>query len=297
MLLFFTSCNNDKVFENEQYKNVFALISTGIDNVSEKFHDLGEESIGYVTASMGGTRNITRDVTVNLVEDSYLVESYNITNFDNDVSKYARRMSSNNYSLESYTFTIPAGSIGASVPIKIRPDGLSPDSVYFIPLRIQTHDLYEANQLKSYVLYSARMKNFYAKADGNTRYNMRAKHRTEGSSTELEMPGTKIMHPLTKNSVRVMVSNENFVSEVDRFEKLAIILEVDENNNVIIKPYKNVDIQQVEGDERFPNVFKLEDDGFKKYKTFLLRYNYTVSGKTTEIKEELRLEYKEGEDD
>jgi len=54
-LLFITAtCDRDEVFEREQYKNVFALISES-DNVSRKFHKLGEESVGYVAASLGGT--------------------------------------------------------------------------------------------------------------------------------------------------------------------------------------------------------------------------------------------------
>lgn len=52
LLLTFTACDRDEVFEREQYKNVFALISES-DNVSRKYHKLGEESIGYVSASLG----------------------------------------------------------------------------------------------------------------------------------------------------------------------------------------------------------------------------------------------------
>ena len=43
----------------------------------------------------------------------------------------------------------------------------------------------------------------------------------------------------------------------------------------------------------FPNIFKIEDDGFKTYKTFLLRYNYVSGSTVVEMKEELRLEFKE----
>ncbi len=45
-LLLLFSCDRDQVFEKEQYKNVFALISES-DNVVRKFHNLGEESTGY----------------------------------------------------------------------------------------------------------------------------------------------------------------------------------------------------------------------------------------------------------
>jgi hypothetical protein len=48
----------------------------------------------------------------------------------------------------------------------------------------------------------------------------------------------------------------------------------------------------VEDDPDFPNIFKIEDDGYRKYNTFLLRYNYKVGGTTYQMKEELRIEIK-----
>lgn len=60
-LLLLFSCDRDQVFEKEQYKNVFALISES-DNVVRKFHNLGEESTGYISASLGGTNPTTKDI-------------------------------------------------------------------------------------------------------------------------------------------------------------------------------------------------------------------------------------------
>ena len=47
LALALVACDRDEVFEKEQYKNVFALISEN-DNVSRKFHLLGKESVGFV---------------------------------------------------------------------------------------------------------------------------------------------------------------------------------------------------------------------------------------------------------
>jgi hypothetical protein len=71
-------------------------------------------------------------------------------------------------------------------------------------------------------------------------------------------------------------------------------MEIGNDNKVKLESYKNMEIKQIEGDPDFPNVVVLEDDGFKTYKTFLLYYSYKSSGGTIyNIKEELRLEYKE----
>lgn len=288
--MLFSSCDRDEVFTREQYKNVFALISES-DNVSSKYHDLGDESIGYVAASVGGTKPTEKSIQVNLIEDSSLIDAYNRTNYDFDYSKYVRPLPASKYDIDSYSFTIPAGEIGGRLPIRIRPDGLSPDSSYFIPLRVETHSSYELNPEKNYVLYRVRTKNYWARADGNTVYGMRARLRQEGSSFELQLPGTKIMHPISEREVRIMAGNETFSSDIEAFNRSAIVLRIEEDNGVTIRPYKDIEIRQIDGDDEYPNIFFIEDDGFKTYKTFLLHYYFTIGGETYEMKEELRLEF------
>ncbi|GGG77521.1 hypothetical protein GCM10007415_06830 [Parapedobacter pyrenivorans] len=284
------SCERDEIFEREQYKNVFALISEN-DNVSSKFHDLGSETIGYVAASLGGTTPTNKPIEVNLIEDPTLIDEYNRTNFDVDHSKYVRPLPTSKYDIEKYSFTIPAGDIGGRLPIRIRPDGLSPDSSYFIPLRVESHSSYEVNPEKSFLLYRVRIKNYWARADGNTIYSMRARLRQDGSAFELQLPGTKIMHPIGEREVRIMVGNEAYSSNVNVFNRAAITLLIGEDNKVTIRPYKDVEVQQIDGDSDYPNTFAIEDDGFKTYKTFLLNYYFRMDGVVYQMKEELRLEF------
>ncbi|MDR1719093.1 MAG: DUF4361 domain-containing protein [Dysgonamonadaceae bacterium] len=194
------SCNRDEVFEKEQYKNVFALISES-DNITHKFHALGEESIGYVAASLGGTNPTNKDIHIRLAEDRSLIDEYNIVNYDVDVSKYVN-----------------------------------------------------------------------------------------------VLPESKVMHPLTKNKLRTMAGNETYVSDINVFNKSAIVMEIADDNKVTITPYKNIEVMQIDNDPDYPNIFKVENDGFKTYKTFLLRYNYKMENTWYEMKEELRLEFDPNED-
>jgi len=295
LFLGLSACNRDEVFEREQYKNVFALVSED-DNVFTKYLKLGEESTGYVAASCGGTNSTQKDIVVNLVEDESLIDDYNKTNFDVNISKYARPLPMDRYSIGSYQFTIPKGEVSGRLPISVSPDGLSPDSTYFIALKEDSHTTYEVNPDKNFVLYSVKVKNYWAQGNGNTIYTMRGKLREEGATTEIEMPGTKIMQPISKNKVRIIAGNETYESDIAVFNKAAIILEIGDDNKVTISPYKNIEVQQIDGDADFPNIFKVEDDGFKTYKTFLLKYSYKVASTTYEIKEELRLEFDEEED-
>jgi hypothetical protein len=290
------ACDRDEVFEKEQYKNVFALIS-GSDNVSPRYHKLGTESVGYVAASCGGTNPTRQDIVVNLTEDASLIDDYNKANFDVNVSKYARPLPKNKYDIDSYQFTIAAGAIGGRLPVRIRPDGLSPDSTYFIALRVDSHTTSELNPEKSYLLYSVRIRNYWAKGDGATIYSMRGKLMVQGEAAELEMPGTKVMQPLSRNSVRVMAGNETWEADIAVINKGAIILEIGEDNRVTISSYEDMEVQQIDGDADFPNVFRIEDDGFKTYKTFLLKYSYKTGNTTWEMKEELRLEFNEADEE
>lgn len=297
LFLLLASCDRDEVFEKEQYKNVFALISES-DNVVNKFHELGEESVGYVSASLGGTNPTTEDIVVNVVEDPSLIDKYNLNNFDIDRSKYIHALPKDNYHIESMQFTIKKGEINGRLPITINPDGLSPDSSYFIPLRVESFSAYELNPKKSYVLYTVRTKNWWALSDGSSSYSMRSKFKIKGSLSEINLPGSKVMFPISKNKVRIIAGNEKYESDVKALYLSAIVLEISEDNKVSISPYGKIDVTQIDGDKDFPNVFMIENDGFYSYKTFLLHYEYVgTDGVTYEIKEELRMEYDENEDE
>lgn len=283
-LLGLLSCDNDEIFKTEQYKNVFALVS-GTDNIYSKYYDLREEeSIGYLSASCGGTNPTTKDINISLVEDPLLIEAYNKTNYDVEYNKYAHQLSKSKYDIDSYKLRIPAGEIKASLPIRIRPEGLSPDSTYFIPLRIDSHDSYEANPEKSYVLFEIRIKNFYAKAEGTT-YNLTGKEQARS------IFGTKIMHPLGANKVRIMAGTEAYLADIEVHKKYALVLEIDEEGKVYITPYGDIQVNQIDDDPEYTNIFKVDYDGYRYYKTFLLRYDFSSDGNTYEMREELRLQF------
>lgn len=285
LLIGMLSCDRDEVFEREQYKNVFALISE-TDNVFTRFHDLrDEESIGYLSASNGGTNPTLEDIYASIKVDPSLVDNYNRLNYDLDYEEYAHQLTTDNYSIDSHQLIIPAGEIKGTLPIRIRPQGLSPDSIYLIPLKVDEYDHYEVNPEKSYMLYRVRIKNFYAKDYGVTTYNL------TGTRNGVNVFGAKNMHPLAANKVRIMVGTETYLPNVDILRSSAIVLELDENDNVQISPYGDISVTQVDGDPDFPNNFQIEFDGFRYFKKFLLRYNYTLNGVTVEMKEELRYNY------
>jgi hypothetical protein len=292
------ACDENKQYEAELYKKVFAIVSSDNYNVFEKEHDLDEaESTGYISVSIGGTNPTETDVNITLVEDVNLFNRYNRGTHDVAIDKYARLLPAKHYTIESYDMTIPAGKREARLPIKIRPEGLSPDSTYLISLKIKDYSHYEVNPDKADILYRVLIKNYYAvqKSPGTT-YNMK------GKLDDGTILGTKRMFPLTRNSVRIMAGNPTEAAAVpdnpDVVAKWSITLEIADNGHVTIKPFKNgrIQVEQLDDDDpEYPNKFYIEDDGFYTYKSFLLHYKYKVEGDNEEheVKEELRLEFKD----
>jgi hypothetical protein len=282
------SCDRDELFEREQYKQVFALLSDD-NNVFAEEHDLDlTESQGFVSAACGGSLPTEKAINITIVEDEELLLQYNRSNFDVDESKYARWIPSDKYDIADYGITVPAGERVGLMSVKIRPNGLSPDSVYFIPLRADKFDAYELNTEKSSVLYRVFLKNYYATNKTATYYNSR------GKLGAANIMITKQVYPVAGNSVRIMagdivISNPS----VAELNSRAVLLTVDENDSVRIKAWKDLDITQVNGDPDYPNTFYIYDDGYKTYKTFLLRYDYVYDGRTYSMQEELSLEFRE----
>jgi hypothetical protein len=287
------SCNEDEIFEREQYKVVFALVSDEDHNVFNVVHDLDEpESVGYVAASCGGTNVTDKDIKVTLVQAVEPFDTYNKDNFDVETDKFARRLPADKFDIDSYSLTIPAGERSGRLTVRVRPDGLSPDSIYFIPLKVDDYSAYEVNPTKSDVLYRVRIKNKYAvqptKSD-YTNYTLR------GIYDGVNRMGIKPMHPLSSNKVRIMAGPDAFQEDVSVINTSCIILTIDANNKVSISPYKDIEVEQVDGDPDFPNIFKIDDDGYNIYKTFLLSYKYKVGSTTYTMKEELRIKLEENE--
>ncbi|MDR0714422.1 MAG: DUF4361 domain-containing protein [Bacteroidales bacterium] len=282
------SCNIDAVYEKEQYKKVIALVSNAEYNVFPVVHDLEEpETAGYAAAVCGGTNPTDREIRISLAPDREIFDNYNMRTFDVDSAKFARLMPESQYTIGDYGITIPAGERYGRMEILVRPGGLSPDSTYFIPLKAESISAYELNPDKDYLLYRVLIKNRWATQESVTNYTMRAFRGTT------QLPGVKVMHPISRNRVRVMVANAAFQSNIATINQYGMYLDIGANNRVSITPVKDLVVSQVDGDPDYPNLYRLEDDGYRKYQTFLLRYNYMDGSTTYQMKEELRLEIKE----
>lgn len=279
------SCNDDAIFEKEMYKNEVALISSDYHNTfQEVVHLTGEEIIGYIAASVGGTHAPEKDMVIGLEEDPAPLALYNYSLYDADESLYARQLHPDKYEIADPRIQINAGERTGKSMIKLNPDGLSPDSTYFISLRATDISGVELNPKKSTILYQIVLENNYASQAKSSLYTM------TGMMDGMVTAANKQLFPLTHNSVRMIAGNETFVSTVEALEMNSVILEVAEDSTVTIKPYGSIQVTQLDGDPKYPNLFVVEEAYGQKTNVFLLSYEYTIGTVTKVMKERVEMQ-------
>lgn len=279
------SCNDDAIFEKEMHKNEVALISSDYHNTfQEVVHLTGEEIIGYIAASVGGTHAPEKDMVIGLEEDPAPLALYNYSLYDADESLYARQLQPDKYEIADPRIQINAGERTGKSMIKLNPDGLSPDSTYFISLRATDISGVELNPKKSTILYQIVLENNYASQAKSSLYTM------TGMMDGMVTAANKQLFPLTHNSVRMIAGNETFVSTVEALEMNSVILEVAEDSTVTIKPYGSIQVTQLDGDPKYPNMFLVEEAYGQKTNVFLLSYEYTIGTVTKVMKERVEMQ-------
>src|SRR5690606_14132576 len=88
----------NELFEKEMYKYEVAIISSDYHNTFAEIVSLtGEEVIGYIAASAGGTHATGSNLVIGLEEDPEPLQNYNWALFDADESLYARALSTDRY--------------------------------------------------------------------------------------------------------------------------------------------------------------------------------------------------------
>lgn len=287
----FTACETNDIFNDEQYKKIIYLLSND-DLTFPIEHSLNEEiTTGYVTIYVGGSNSIEKDVTVTLEYDDKLLEEYNLLSFDLEKDKYAKELDKSRYTIDNYTVTMKVGSETPYVllPIKIRANGLSPDSAYMIPLKIKEISGYEVNPKKSRVLYQTYIKNDFAE-QLNRRYLFMSGTKKEENSKEIKIAGNKIMLPLAKHKVRVCAAIEYADRPtLEQINQKSIVLEVSEKEvtsetglvylPVTITAYKS-EFLEVEQIPRLENDREVNAQEANRYvmvngiKRFILSYRY-----------------------
>ena len=285
-LFILNACNEEDFSAKEYYEYVVYLMSKetrnyqNIYNVSHPYNER-VETIGYISVGCGGSLANPAEITVQLEFDSVPFIKYNdMIDSDNK----ARILPEDRYFIPSLKAVFPANSKDpyAKLPVFVMSDGLSPDTMYVIPLSIKSVSAgFRANPEKSSVLYRIVMDNYYADQLESSFYTVRGYNL---DPTTLE-PATgfttsKVLKPISKNSVRLLAGEETAekgeILTLAEIEKSTIIITVDQsNNNLYYSPCGTIEVDKIEDPEW--NYYSEErnnmvDESVTKY--FYLRYKY-----------------------
>ncbi len=286
--LLLTSCKDNEIFEKEMYKNVIALISSNYHNTFQELVPLtGEEEEGYIAASVGGNHAPTKNMVINLEEDPAPLQRYNRSLYDEAENLYAKMLPKDKYLIEDYKIQVNSGERTGRTKVKLKVDGLNPDSTYFISLKSTETESSELNPKKSTILYQVQIKNDYASQATNSLYTV------SGFADGIQNAGNKKLFPISKNKVRLIAGMTPVVNNREYIDQTSILLEIGDDNKVSIKPFKDLEVTQLDGDDRYPNTYKVEESFGKRFHVFSLKYEFTLKGKKakkTVIQEELRTE-------
>lgn len=244
------ACEED-IFNKELYIKIFGLLCDD-NNIYEMVHPFGEEgSERFVSVICGGSQPLEQDVTINLeVADDSLLQVYNEREFALDTMKYAKIMDPSRYDIPSLTGVMKAQQADQYLrfPITVRMDGLSPDTIYFIPLRIASVSSGDSiNEAIRSILYRPTMKNTYA--DQATAYTSKGYRRTfslagmlsNASPTDIGVE--KLLYPISENQVRLTIDNNKSVdvngnAVLSNIENFSVILTIQNGSVVAAEPYK-----------------------------------------------------------
>lgn len=278
------ACDENAQFDKELYKKVINVLSVG-DLTFSVNHDLNKEvSTGYISIGCGGTKHIDQDVTVELEPDDEALAKYNKLNFDIDESKFARLLDPTRYNIPVMSTVLKADSEDnyATIPVHVRPEGLSPDSIYFIPLRIKSVSACEVNLEKNTVLYRVLLKNDYAFQLPLTTYRTRGLDEffdiEENKDIRQSFTVTRYVLPLTKNSIRCFVGVNSYnTSDLTKaqIKKYAMRITINQDATLTIAPIGTAQIEML-GEAGESNFYTTLEQNNIKHQVLNLSYRYRL---------------------
>jgi uncharacterized protein YxeA len=276
----FTSCE-DNQYDKEMYKPILYLLSTGNHNVYNVVYPFGvENAVGYFSIGCSGSKPNPETITIELESDTVLMNEYNRINFGVDSASYAKLLPSGRYEFESYTVTFPANNKEQyiKVPVKVNQEGLSPDSIYFIPLNIKSVSNYEISQDRRNMLLRVLVENDYAEQITQTTYYQRAQYWEDGKEEDMyPANGPKIVQPLSKDEIRMYAgkNTQDNKASLDSINAYAMVLKINEDHSVDFRSYANLDVEKLDR-ENFNRYYTRLNSEYKQIQYFDLYYRFRV---------------------
>ena len=138
---------------------------------------------------------------------------------------------------------------------------------YMVPVRIKSAGDVEINEEKNFVLYRIQLVNKYSSTTSRS-YKMKGTKHPDGSFVS-NITTNKIIFPIAYNQVRLFPENLTTVVTLEAINDRSIVLVINEDNPVRVKPYKYVQVEQT-GECKYD----------PEEKEFTLNYRYRLPSDT-----------------
>lgn len=162
LAMLFASCEKESAPMNEELfpKNVYIVGAR--DQIIDRDIDFSNlpDTIN-LSVAVSGSQPLDKDVTVTLSENPDEIALYNERNVSGEAVQY-QKLDSAVYSYPLDQLTIKAGQVYNTFPIYINPSTLHCDSLYMIPIRLNSISDYELSENDTTALIRLHLKNDYS---------------------------------------------------------------------------------------------------------------------------------------
>ncbi len=259
VVLAMVGCKEDYPLKEEQYKKVVYL-TRAIDEVKNEYVNYAyDRDTIYISVSVSGSTHTNKDIRVTFREEDEAIDLYNKRNLSAaDIQNRHLPVAAYEYPQED--IVIKAGEATAIYPVYIYPENLHCDSLYMIPVSIESVSAYEMRtEIDTVLLAKINLVNNYS---GN--YHIR------GSIINVENEGSQIYETprrlVATGKTTVRIYHETPETD-DYLKSSTITITVNEEDNTVAFSAWDA--------------FPVTDGGgtyLPKMKLFDIWYEYTVNG-------------------
>ncbi len=270
-LFVLTGCENTNVWEEEQYIKQAYLVGIGEEGalVTRNINYADESAETFVSVGTSGSLNPDGDIHCTLIEDPSGITSYN-QKYKSSTEIQYQALPTANYNISSMNAVIRAGESYARIPVAIHPEGLHCDSLYALPLKMESCKEYPVAQAETVVLFAIKTYNNYSGY-----YNYIGTN--NGASFSLIRNAVAV----NKNTIRIYYTG---TEELARAKDTGLTITVNEDNSLTMKPYNADFIEVASINEEQPDYYgnyELADVyGGKKRQRFNFKYKYRFKGES-----------------
>lgn len=162
LIVLFAGCENEtSPMDTDLFPSKVYIVGAR-DQIVEREIELGNmiDTIA-VSVAVSGSRPLNKDVTVTIKENIDEIDLYNQRNVSGEDVQY-QKPDDSIYSYPLQQLTIKAGEVYNTFPIHIKPESLQCDSLYMIPIRLNTISDYELSDNDTTVLVRLHLVNKYS---------------------------------------------------------------------------------------------------------------------------------------